>query len=62
MRMKEPHDDFLCREDEHEKWLKTRPVCAYCREHIQDRYYYLINDNPICEDCLDCYYREEIND
>ena len=31
------HDaDFARREHEQEEWLKQRPKCAYCHEHIQD--------------------------
>ena len=36
MRFGDPLDDFARREHEQEEWLKSRPKCAYCHEHIQD--------------------------
>ena len=36
MRFGDPLDDFARREREQEAWLQSRPVCAYCKEHIQD--------------------------
>ena len=35
-RSNDPEADFVRREREQEAWLKSRPVCAYCKEHIQD--------------------------
>lgn len=32
----DPEVDFARREHEQEEWLKSRPKCAYCHEHIQD--------------------------
>ena len=45
-----------------ERWLQKRPICADCGEHIQDDHYYLIDDKIVCPDCLDSYYRREIED
>lgn len=42
-------------EAEQERWLKKRPVCADCNQHIQDEKFYLINDEAICPDCMECY-------
>lgn len=32
----DPEADFARLEREQEKWLKSRPICAHCRQHIQD--------------------------
>lgn len=36
MRLGDPEADFARREQEQEEWLKSRPVCTHCRQHIQD--------------------------
>lgn len=53
--MGEPYEDFLRKEAEEEKWLKTRPVCAWCGQPIQDEHAYEIDGEMVCEDCIeDC--------
>lgn len=42
--------------------LERRPVCDECGHHIQDDWFYLINDEFICPDCLNNYYRKEVED
>lgn len=39
-------------EQKQEAWLKTRPVCGYCGEPIQDDFCYEINGEYFCEMCL----------
>lgn len=51
--MGEPYEDFLRKEPEEEKWLKTRPVCAWCGHPIQDEYAYEIDGELVCEDCIE---------
>lgn len=41
------------------KRLSELPKCDYCDEPIQHDHYYLINDEFICPDCLDSYFRKE---
>lgn len=47
--------------EEHERkqeaWLRKRPVCADCDQHIQDETAFYINGEWICEDCMDSYRR-----
>lgn len=43
-------------------WLARRPVCSECGEHIQEDYYYLINDEIICPDCMEDNYKKSIDD
>lgn len=51
----DPLTDFARREAEQEAWLKKRPVCADCEQHIQEEWAYYINGEWICEDCMDSY-------
>ena len=51
----DPLADFERSEREHEKWVKTLPVCADCDEPIQDESAYYINGEWICERCMGAY-------
>jgi formylmethanofuran dehydrogenase subunit E len=42
--------------------LEELPLCDYCKEHIQDDYYYLIYDELICEECLNDNFRKSTDD
>lgn len=53
MRTANPLKDFWEHMSNQEEWYESRPVCDQCGEHIQDEYYYLINGEIFCEDCLD---------
>lgn len=47
--------DLARKEAEDERWLRSRPVCAWCGEPIQDEYAYEIDGELICERCIeDC--------
>ncbi len=50
--------------DEHEREqdeaLESLPKCDQCVEPIQDDYYFEINGEHICEDCLHRYYKKYI--
>jgi hypothetical protein len=39
-----------------------RLLCDYCDREIQDDHYYLINDDVICQECLDGCFRKELDD
>ena len=49
--------DRYCEMEERE--LARRQVCSECGEPIVEDYCYLINDEYICEDCLERYYKVE---
>ena len=36
-----------------EEALERQPLCNICGEHIQDEQCYKINDEIICESCMD---------
>ena len=46
---------------EQEKKLAKLPLCDICGEPIQDDYYFEINGERICEDCLTENYRKDID-
>lgn len=48
--------------DEQEEELERLPVCEYCCKHIQDDYFYEINGEVICEDCLKECFRKDVED
>ena len=58
-RTDDPVADFHRYDAEHQKKLNKLPKCADCGEPIQDDHYYLINDEPICPNCLESGYRQE---
>ena len=48
---------FAKQDQEHEIWLRHRPVCMVCEENIaRDKCYIVYDDEPdetcICEDCM----------
>lgn len=45
--------DAYCREQE--AALELLPVCAECGERIEDEFCFVINDEPICETCMEQY-------
>ena len=47
---------------EQEAALELLPVCTICNEHIQDDFCYEINDEIICEKCMDEHFRHETTD
>ena len=54
-------DQFHKWDAEQTRQLEQRPMCDYCEEHVQSGHYYLINDEIICPDCMDSYFRKEVD-
>lgn len=52
--------DIYCAEQQ--KKLDKLPHCADCGEPIQADRFYLINDEPICQDCLESNYMKWTED
>ena len=48
----DPIADFNRYDAEQERRYEELPECDYCGEKITDDYYYEINGDLICEDCL----------
>lgn len=40
---------------EQERWLRKRPVCVECSEHIQEEHLFDIDGDLVCENCLQNY-------
>lgn len=55
----DPLRDYDNWEMEQSRKLAKLPRCADCGEPIQSEYYYEINDECICPDCLESNYRKE---
>lgn len=51
----DPERDFAEWDAEREDWLKRLPRCSECDEYIQSDICYRINDELICEDCIENY-------
>ena len=56
----DPLADFRRHDAQQEAKLERLPRCSECGEPIQDDYAYCINDEWICERCLDANYRREV--
>lgn len=46
---------WLAHDLANERWRESRPVCAVCKEHIQDEYLFNTERGLMCEDCADAY-------
>lgn len=57
-----PVADFERYDREQQQKLAALPVCSECGEPIQDEYFYLINGENLCEECLQDNYRKNTAD
>lgn len=48
--------------DEQQEALERCPICEICGEYIQDEHYYEINDEAVCQECLDNEYKRRTED
>lgn len=49
----DPIRDYVRRDIDEYEWEKSRPVCDYCYEHIQDEYCYDFNGTIYCPSCIE---------
>ena len=61
-RTDDPLRDFMDWDEEQERQLERLPECSYCGEKIQKEFLYCINDEVICEDCLNDHFRKSVDD
>lgn len=54
----DPVADFHAYDRERQEWLDSLPVCACCKEPIQDRRYFEIEGETVCGECLTEYCEE----
>ncbi len=62
MRVPDNYDAYRQHEAEREKWLKSRPICVYCEEPIQDDFLYEVNGELYCEECMQKWFRQSTED
>lgn len=53
----DPIADFLAWDNKQESWLQKLPVCVDCEQPIQQDTAVYINDEWLCDECLDSYRR-----
>lgn len=58
----DPEADFARREHEQEEWLKSRPKCCYCKEHIQDERLMVLDAEFYHLKCADKLFGEDTDD
>lgn len=44
--------------EEQERWLRSRPVCCKCKEHIQEPEAVKFKEKYYCEECEDSAWEE----
>ncbi len=54
----DPVADFLAHDREQQEWEERLPRCVHCKGPIQDDFYYIIEDEKVCYDCLTEYCNE----
>ena len=62
MSLPDNYDLFVQHDAEQEKRLAELPECCECGERIQDEYCFEINDEYICEECLNDNHRKHTED
>lgn len=61
-RTDDPLADFARHDAEQSRWLERRPVCSECGEPIQSERCYEVNDELICEECMERNHRKYVED
>lgn len=61
-RTDDPSADYDRYCNEQDAWLERLPKCSYCNEPIQDDFCFEINDELICEECLDMHHKKCVED
>lgn len=56
--MKDNYDLWVEHDLEQEKWLRSRPKCEWCKEHIQDENAIEIDEDIVHEDCIEEYMKK----
>lgn len=57
-RSDDPSLDFDRWDAEQSRFSENLPVCAVCNQTIDSDYYH-INDDNICADCMEMYFKKE---
>lgn len=62
MQIPDNYDRWASHDAEQERQLQKLPECCCCSEHIQDDHFFLINDEIVCEGCLNEFFRKDVED
>ena len=62
MNIPDNYDLWLAYEQAQEELLDELPQCEECGTIIQDDYYYDIDGEILCEDCMCSKYRKKVDD
>ena len=57
-----PIADFAAYDFERQKELEKLPRCSCCDERITEDFCYIVNDEPVCESCMNRDYRKAVDD
>ena len=57
--MEDNYSLWRLRERQRERWEESLSVCGYCGRGVQEDYYYRIDDEIICPDCMEHCFRVE---
>ncbi len=60
--MPDNYSIWAAHEQEKERRLALRPVCNYCEQHIQDDFFYEIDCEKVCEECLKLHFRRAVEE
>lgn len=55
-----PNADFDRWDAEQNRLLEELPVCDYCLEPIQDDHLYEIDDDYVCQECLEKHFMKYV--
>lgn len=58
----DPVADFLRYDAEQEKQIEKLPLCVCCGNRVTDDFYYDIDGEILCEECLKDKYRKDVDD
>ena len=56
------YDLFEQHDAKQQEALSKRPVCSCCGDPIQDEYFFLIQESPVCDICLNNIFRISTED
>ena len=62
MQIQDNYDMWLEYDRKQQKKYKMLPICDNCQQHIIDDYFYLINGEKICSECLENEFRKDVED
>lgn len=51
--MRDNYDLWQDHNARQEAWLSRRPQCEKCGKHIQDEHYFFINNEVLCQECME---------